>query len=182
MKRLALLAIAATAVACGLPGMSVAATLPATVTGGTAHLKTTDWCYYYSNVVPPAGKRRWVDQITLDLVVRVDGQQRRVSLSSSPGPHYMYCSSWTLPGMTFTGTSSVGTSATQESTSGWCRGLDGPVYNFECTLSFVGNAPAVIKMRLTSAYQQCDGEGSAVPGPCYDTNLVTGAQLQEPQA
>ena len=177
MRRLRTLLVAAASVggAVAFP-VPAHAGLAATVTGGTAHVTTEDWCDYSAFDAPPPDQRRWVSQLELDLVMRVDERQRTVSIAAVPGYHYMSCSSWTLPTMTFTGVSGVGPSMTQESVDGSCRGLDGLATNFECTLSFAGRAPVTIRMRLESIYQECAGEGSPVPQPCQDTDVVAGEQ------
>ena len=184
MKRLALVAAVAAAVVGGLPGplAASAATLPATVTGGSGVVSMTDNCGGNDNL-PNMGK--WVDTMTLDFAVRVDGRQRYVKLATSyvpPPPDFNYfpgergisCSSSVLPTMSFTGSSEVGASLAFEPVTGWCQD-SARIQDFSCTLSFSGAPSVTLTMNLEDVYDDCNSGG----GPseyCDRYQSVVGAQ------
>ena len=75
MKRLTPVLSALGLAVCGLSqGTAHAATVPVNAIAGSAQVTTTDWCNYEGPDLPPAGQRRWVDQMDLSLVLRINGR------------------------------------------------------------------------------------------------------------
>jgi hypothetical protein len=182
LPRLALL-VGSVVVVAPVPAPAQAAALPAVVTGGTAVVSMVDNC---GGIDSPPNMGKWVDLMMLDLVVRVGGRQRQLSLSTSleyapalydfyPGERGMPCSSSILPTMAFTGSSKVGPSMVPENVTGRCQDSDNAL-DYTCTLSFDGRSPVIVKMLLEETYANCNSGG----GPseyCDRYDVAVGAQI-----